>query len=448
MMKQQTRVRFFIIALMILSGASGRTQLSAAQHVVGIRAEPDVYIDLGAKTRSTAECFLTTNPTNRDHLLAAVLSANPNDENDYSTVALVSFDGGKNWKHTTMPMKRAADPWVAILPNGGAVLGEIGLGDTFKQAVYYSADGGVTWGAGFSFGEGHDHDMFLFDDSQSRFAGVLYLLTTRQAKSGGKPGFHELFLARSIDNGKNFSDVTTFSVFPNLHFNAKTPIVFSDGRLAIPVVTLGDSIAGHADVNRWEPTQSWLVTSSDGGKTFSQPLFITNLAGRRHNGLAVNRFSKWKDHLYYVFPGVRRNGLYFLTSADNGVRWSLPRRIDKNTGAAAFTDLGAVAVNSNGAIGILWIDRIADPARKCQFTYFTVSLDGGETFLEPVRVSTAPSCPEAKNGWVGQAWPQGGDYCGLIARPDGSFMAMWSDARNGTFQLYRSEIRLTGLRQI
>jgi len=68
-----------------------------------------------------------------------------------------------------------------------------------------------------------------------------------------------------------------------------------DGTLAIPVVALGDSFAGQTESNRWETTQSWLVTSRDGGKTFAEPLYVTGLSGRRHNGFAANTSSPWRD---------------------------------------------------------------------------------------------------------------------------------------------------------
>lgn len=429
-------------AALLICGLSLNAGLSIAQRQPVIEVSGNVLIDLGSRQRSTGECFLAINPANPNHLLAGVLTGNPHDNKDYATTALASFDGGKTWRQAQMPMKQAADPWGIILPDGAAVLGDIGLGEVFRQAVYYTPDGGLTWRAPVEFGDGHDHDMFVYDDTGSRFAGTLYLLTTRARSSqAGRPRY-ELFLARSTDKGKTFPAITTHAPFPNLHFNAKTPVILSDGTLAIPVVTLGSFTDNQNRANRPETVPSWLVTSSDGGKAFSAPLFITDGAGRRHNGLAVNKARQWQDRLYYVYPGARRNGLYLTLSADRGVTWSAPRRLDKNTDANAFTDLGAVAVSANGVVGVLWIDRIDDPARKCQYTYFTASTDGGETFRDPVRVSNAPSCPGAENGWIGQAWPQGGDYGGLVARPDGSFLALWSDARQGTFQLYTAEIKL------
>jgi hypothetical protein len=411
---------------------------SSMQNKPSIQVGENIHLDLGDKQRTATECWLAINPLNAKHLLAVAISANPNDNNDYSTIALASFDGGKTWKHTLMPTKRAADPWGIILPDGTAVVGDIGLGRSFRQMVYSSPDGGLTWRDGLAFGDGHDHDMFVYDNARR----TLYLLSTRNTQAATAPPRYEFFLARSTDSGKTFPDVSTFAPFPNLHFNAKTPVLLSDGTLVIPFIVGGNLVADKPELNRWEHTQSWLVTSNDGGKSFAQPLFITDMARRSHGVFAVNQHPQWKDRLYYVFAGARRNSLSFIMSADKGRSWSLPKRLDKNTDAAAFVDLGAIAVNANGVVGVLWTDRIDDPARKCQYTYFTASLDGGETFLEPVRVSNALSCPEATNGWVGRAWPQGGDYSGLAARPDGSFLALWADARQGIFQLYTAEISL------
>lgn len=418
-----------VCLLVIVTTISAQTKIEVGENI---------HLDFGNRQRATAECILAINPTNANHLLAVAISADPNTNNDYSTIALVSFDGGKQWKASTMPTKHAADPWGIILPDGTAVVGDIGFGSSFRQMVYTSPDGGLTWREAQTFGDGHDHDMFWYDQSKR----VLSLLSTRKTQAAPAPPRYEFFLAHSTDSGKTFSQINTHTPFPNLHFNAKTPALLSDGTLVIPFITGGHAIANQAEMSRWERTQSWLVTSSDGGKTFASPLFITDITRRSHSVFAVNPHTRWKDRLYYVFAGASRNSLYFMMSADRGQSWSPPKRLDKNTEAGAFADVGALAVNANGVVGVLWIDRIADPARKCQYVYFTASTDGGETFLEPVRVSSTPSCPEATNGWVGRAWPQGGDYSGLIARPDGSFLALWADARQGISQLYTAEIRL------
>ena len=75
--------------------------------------------------------------------------------------------------------------------------------------------------------------------------------------------------------------------------------------------------------------------------------------------------------------------------------------------------------------------------------YFTVSLDGGKTFRNEIRVTDISSDPLVPgNGKTGERFMSGGDYMGLEAKPDGSFQVVWADSRTGIFQLYTSTIKI------
>ncbi|HEX9615511.1 MAG TPA: hypothetical protein VGA55_08380, partial [Bacteroidota bacterium] len=89
---------------------------------------------------------------------------------------------------------------------------------------------------------------------------------------------------------------------------------------------------------------------------------------------------------------------------------------------------------------------------SCWQLVASASLDGGMTFLPQVPVADVPSCNDQPGNVVatfsgsfdvGKRWPAGGDYFGLRAHPDGSFVALWSDSRSGIFQLWSSRIRVT-----
>ena len=100
-----------------------------------------------------------------------------------------------------------------------------------------------------------------------------------------------------------------------------------------------------------------------------------------------------------------------------------------------------MAVNKDGIVGVVWYDGRNDPSPikgsfRCQDIYFTASLDGGETFLPEVKVSTKRSCPVSpQNVQTALRFPAGGEYIGMSATPDGSFRILWSDNRAGTYQL-------------
>ena len=100
-------------------------------------------------------------------------------------------------------------------------------------------------------------------------------------------------------------------------------------------------------------------------------------------------------------------------------------------------------VNKGGVLGVSWLDGRDDPTGHCYALYFTASLDGGDTFLPPTRVSTTPSCPDSqRNGASFDRWPRGGDYHGLAATSDGLFHALWPDASSGVFQTMTARLEV------
>jgi len=100
-------------------------------------------------------------------------------------------------------------------------------------------------------------------------------------------------------------------------------------------------------------------------------------------------------------------------------------------------------VNKDGVIGVSWLDGRDDPTGRCYGVYFTASLDGGDTFLPPSRVSTTPSCPDPqRNGGSFDRWPRGGDYHGLAATSDGQFHVLWPDASGGVFQVTTARLEV------
>lgn len=112
--------------------------------------------------------------------------------------------------------------------------------------------------------------------------------------------------------------------------------------------------------------------------------------------------------------------------------------------------MARLAVNREGIVAVSWYDSREDPrgyrgALRCQNVFFTVSLDGGRTFIPDVKVSSAENCAiTAANGEAGWRWPAGGDYHGLTAGPDGRFHLLWADSRDGIYQLRTSTVTITG----
>jgi hypothetical protein len=105
-----------------------------------------------------------------------------------------------------------------------------------------------------------------------------------------------------------------------------------------------------------------------------------------------------------------------------------------------------MAVSPGGILAITWLDAREDPSGRCWHLYGTVSLDRGETFLAPQRLSGAPSCSTAARTGAGvlARFPSGGEYHGLAATGPREFVGLWPDARDGQFRLRTVRFRVPG----
>ncbi len=142
--------------------------------------------------------------------------------------------------------------------------------------------------------------------------------------------------------------------------------------------------------------------------------------------------------------GKFSEGIWLNYSSDKGKTWSADTRIDlfeKPLESKAM--VASAAVNKNGALGISWVDSQNDSSQQKNDVYFTISYDGGTSFLRPVRVTDSSTDPRTEgNGDVANKFPGGGHYLGISAKPDGSFQLIWSDSRSSIFELQTCNIKV------
>jgi hypothetical protein len=226
----------------------------------------------------------------------------------------------------------------------------------------------------------------------------------------------------------------------NLNLNVFGSAMLSDGALAVNFADFQTNVDDFRDKGMLERKRMWLLVSTDGGATFSPPLFVSEKCA---GDLAADASpGPFRDRLYMVCTS-REEGVMVLHSADRGERWSEPVRASLRGTETGSPKTASIAVNHRGIVGVSWYERQKD--RPCQHIYFAASLDGGRTFLPEVRVSTKESCPEGpQNGRAAERWPYGGDYSGLAASADGTFHVLWADARSGIYQLYTAKVKVSG----
>lgn len=390
------------------------------------------------------EPHLAVHPANPNHLVAAAIVVNKNDLSELDCAIFASFDAGQSWLRHDLGLKKCADPWVAILPNGTAVLSVLGP----NLLVYRSEDGGRAWTAPpVSLGQGHDHETMVTDSTGGRFGGSLYVVSSNYAKEAGTGKTRTVvFVAKSTDAGQSFAE--PLRIFTsNLDSNTMNPVVLSDGTLLVP---FSDYMRPGVEKSLWlERARDWALRSSDGGQTFSVPLFISESCEKVFPTLAADASAgPFKDRLYWLCHDQKGTRILLHYSADRGERWSDPIQVNQGSGPKSYVRTPAVAVNKDGVAAIAWYDGRNDRERynavyQCQEVYFSASLDGGRTLLPEVKISSGLSCPNSPaNGKGGERWPAGGDYFGLVARPDGVFQLLWADSRSSAYQLRTATVRV------
>ncbi|HEX8722624.1 MAG TPA: sialidase family protein [Pyrinomonadaceae bacterium] len=402
----------------------------------------DRSVSAGASDLPLVEPYLAVNPKDSNNMLAAAMVVTRPDMSSSDCSAFTTFDGGRTWERHDFGLRSAADAWVAYLPDGTAVLSvlEITESDETPLLIFRSADGGRTWpGKPTSLGNGHDHPTLLVDGTSRRFAGSLYAVAGRSWKNSSGKSRSAIFVSRSADGGLSFQE-PAHVILSNLSYEAHNPAVSRDGTLLVP-------FADHrrrGDRRRLERQRDWLITSADGGKTFTEPLLISEScsgAGGWASVVAAVAEGPFRDRVYHVCAANQFNGIQVRHSDDRGEKWSDPVRVDAPGNFEPYTRTPAMTVNRDGIVGVAWYDGRNDPspikgAFRCQDVYFTASVDGGETFLPEVKVSAKHTCPASpQNVQTALRFPAGGEYIGMVATPDGSFHILWPDNRSGTYQL-------------
>ncbi|MEJ7863055.1 MAG: sialidase family protein [Pyrinomonadaceae bacterium] len=455
------KIAFVASIILLFSGTNVVAQVAAPppetqQTKQIINVGDDRPVEINSKKFVAVEPHLVANPQNPNHLLAGVILVSKfgdvrRESSEYvnTCAALTSFDAGKTWARYDFPVKECFDPWVAILPNGSAVFlaGTLGTKGT-NLVSFRSLDGGRTWGdKPVGFEQGHDHGTMAVDASNSSFSGSVYVASHQSLR--GKPSRSGTFIARSTDSGTSFQK--TASVIPsNLDTFAMNPVVLSDGMLIVPFMNFNrpSSERGNLPLERH---LSWIITSADGGKSFSSPLFLSEVCARTAGfpELAVDKSNgQNRDRLYYVCTDRDSKNVYVSASANRGESWSEPVAVNSAYVRRPYVQNTVIDVNRNGVVGIAWYDSRNDPRQsrgtfRCQDIYFSASLDGGKTFLPEVKVSSAENCPDTPaNGEAGRHWLAGGDYFGLAADANGEFHLLWSDSRDGIYQLRTATVKV------
>ena len=429
---------------------------SAAGYAQSLRVQPPTVVAVATPQHPFDEPHLAIDPHDDNHWVAVAIvrgSARtfPDVLKDQTCASFLSVDGGKTWNRHDFPVTACADPWVVLTDDGQAIASMVAASSALSSqgrsglVIFHSTDGGRTWDdAPVGLGPSHDHPVMAIDLHASTRHGWIYVSSHRGTRADDGIRRYGPWIARSRDGGKSFDDPVT--VIPNnIHNFAEMPVVLPDGTL---IVSFVDGFYPTDGVDRdgaFERRRAWIVRSTDGGHTFSVPLFVNDACGPppgfRLSALAADTSTgAFRDRLYFACREKGGGPTVVNHSADRGERWSTPIALHSPAGDPVVEErIPGLAVNRDGLVAVTWIDGRSVPGHRCEQNVFvTASIDGGQSFLPAARVSSTPACDDQTRAESST----GGDYFGLAATADGAFRLLWAEVRDGVKQLVTTTVRV------
>lgn len=455
-----------------------------------ITAGSNVRISVANSDRAHWETRIAADPANAGNLLACSFIHSSRD-NTFHTVVYRSEDGGKSWKPTLESdgADYIGDPDCIFGLDGMAFFATLPLhyeADLpHETRVYRSSDNGRNWQKPVSL-PFIDREYLVIDRTSGLRRGQLYMQGNRfrATVDGDERIVFSLF--RSTDQGVSFKEpVELLSDAEHMPFGNGSSEVLSDGTYVAIFPEwddrnkIGELPSGSKSVGSIK-----IVRSSDGGERFDKADVVSpwyECFDAMTIGIpmiaADHSTNPFKDRLYAVWGDAKsgRCDIRFSYSTDKGKSWSPSIVINDAPDPGdpqrnANQSMPVIAVNKNGVVGVAWYDRRDTRDDLGWYVRFSASLDGGETFLPSVRVSTAPEVHKRDAAlpiWVyaqgGGGFPTrrrssrvtiniatdqgeaaGGDTAGLTADADGIFHPVWVDNRTGVLQLWTSTVNVDG----
>ena len=413
---------------------------------------PGVQISADDPASQHLESWLAANPRDPLNLIAASMVLG---EHDW-VAAYASRDGGKSWVRATHGAAAGkyfdgGDPAVAFDADGNAYL------STAAPAfgVWKSTDGGRTWGEPAMVpGAGYDRTFVACDRSaREAFRGRLYAVGKMPITVFGRPGTDVIGFSSSRDGGASFAFPRLLLPAPDkelLHVVSDL-LVTPEGRVILALEIVDAQPPGAPLLSG----RFAVVTSDDGGRTFSEPRLVAVFHQYGHaresqsvkglgGGLLAFDGSPGPRHgtLYLVWldAGDGHDQVMAAASLDGGGSWSRPVRVNDNETASNQSN-PAIAVDGEGVVGVSWNDRRADPTDLCYQPYFAASADGGASFSPNVEVSQGLTCPAGSHAEgtpldSDYRYLNGGDTQGIVGLPQGGFHLAWINGGAGPMQLW------------
>jgi len=192
----------------------------------------------------------------------------------------------------------------------------------------------------------------------------------------------EIFFARSTDSGKTFSDPLNLS--NDIAGSGKGRLTRRDWHNGSLDLAMGPEGTLYAAWTEYEGTL-WLSRSTDRGGSFSRPVRVAgggDAKPARGPSLAVA--PRGEVYLAWTVGEDRAADIRVAGSADRGRSFGEPRVVVESDGHA---DAPKIVVDGKGTVHLVYAESPAGPFDRYRIRY-TRSADGGRTFEAPREISS------------------------------------------------------------
>ena len=379
----QRRWSLYLLAFALLPGLLARPAVSQEVRPLVELSRPSAIgsCDTGFHTfgnwpvwlvDEAGEPIVAVNPIHPNNIVTAWIQGPFQD-----IIAAVSFDGGQSWQQVPIPLTVCSggsflgtgDPWLSFAPNGDLYV-VAGAGHTLADAgiaVIKSGDGGLHWSAPLVVPGSltkDSHASLTADPKDARFVYAIW-------DNGGMAVF-----SRTTDGGLTWKPARTivpkapqsFVQFSQILMLPNGALVdIYDFRKLQPdkrVITL-QVLRSRNHGQKWSaPRLAVTMTPlhrADGSpvvdpKTGQFVSDVTNasFAVDRRNG---NLYVVWEDGR---FSNFQYNDTAFAMSADGGLTWSVPIRVNRTPLDVPLANRQAffpsITVAADGTIGVSYYD--------------------------------------------------------------------------------------------
>ena len=381
----------YLLAFALLPGLLARPAVSQEVRPLVELSRPNAVgsCDTGFKTPSgpwptddAGEPVVAVNPIHPNNVVTAWFQGHFQD-----IIAAVSLDGGQTWQRVPIPFTTcsggpflgAGDPWLSFASNGDLYAVAV-IGNSLSKrgiGVSKSGDGGLHWSAALVVPESltvADHPSLTADPRDARFVYAIWDYDSNAVFSRTTDGGLTWKPAHTIVRNNDPQSLISFSqilVLPNgtlvdLYEFKEHPK--SDKR----VVNLQERRSTNHGKTWSAPRNAvtmtpifrvgrgfTLVVNPKTGEFVSDPA-NPSFAVDRRNG---NLYAVWEDGRFssFQYPDTA-----FAMSADGGLTWSVPIRVNRTpldippANRQAF--FPSIAVAADGTIGVSYYDfRFNDP---------------------------------------------------------------------------------------